>query len=1234
MAGLTISVLGTLSLLLNGQPLIGFKSDKGRALLVYLAVEADRAHRRERLAGLLWPDWPNREALARLSDTLSNLRRILGDQAVPVPFLSVTPSALQFNAGSDYYLDVHEFERLTRGLPHEILDARPPVMAELERAVATYQGPFLEGFSLKDSPPFEEWALLKRERLAQHISRTLRKLVALCEAGRDYEAAQRHASRLLQLEPLDEENYRIAMRTLASAGKRSAALAVYETCCRVLAQEFNIEPDRETVTLSEQIRAGRFADVKPPATALPAAGPGQSTQAGPPVPVDTRSRIPAAPPLPGGSLENHPGGLPVNPPPSASPSPRGAAGAYSTHFVAREPELARLGGYLELARAGQGRVAFVTGEAGSGKTALLAEFARRAMAEDPELLVASGSCNALVGVGDPYLPFRDILQMLAGDFEARSAGRSIAPDHARRLWALLPACVQALVEHGPDLLDLFVPSASLLQRIEALSQRQGDAGATQAAAQLADGLRRQRPAPAGHAGFFEQYAQVLRALAARRPLLLLLGDLQWADGGSLSLLFHLSRRLAPSKILILGTYRPDDVNLGRDGGRHPIEGIVNELQRDFGDLLVPLPAAPGRAFVDALLDAEPNALPDSFRDALTCRTGGHPLFTVEMLRGLQERADLVRDGQGRWIEGPALDWDRLPSRIEAVLAERVERLPAQARALLETASVEGEEFTAEVVACVLGTGEDEVSRLLSGTLRHQQLVRSSSLRRLGLQRLSRHRFTHYVLRQYLYSRLDPVGRARLHESVGTTLEALYGGQAPEISVQLAWHFEQAGLAGKAVDYLLAAGQQAMRLSAYREAIRHFERGLALLATLPPSADRTGRELDLRMPLANALIATRGWAAPERFAALGDVALGAGNSSTTRQAILMLIQQSAVLQAKGEFAKAIQVDQEALARARLAGDRQSLMLSYGSLGITCLLVGSWPAARDHLQNAADLYLGTEDHELLAVIGADPQAILLSLLAVALWTAGCGDQAREVAWRARRAAEELGQPITQASVVDELLTFDILAGLPADFEQDISLMLRLGEERNWPVIRTAGEIYQGWWLACHGEVAAGVAQMKAVLASWQPVGNVGRLPRCQTIYAQMCLDHGLIDEALAAADEMLALCRQGIGRLVEPELHRLRGACLQERAGEDAALQVEVEACYVRAVEIAREQGAHAWELRAALSLARLWQQQGRPCEARDLLATAYGSFSEGFDLPDLRAAAALLADLIAQVDAQG
>ncbi|MFQ5596033.1 MAG: AAA family ATPase, partial [Anaerolineae bacterium] len=393
----------------------------------------------------------------------------------------------------------------------------------------------------------------------------------------------------------------------------------------------------------------------------------------------------------------------------------------------------------------------------------------------------------------------------------------------------------------PDLVDVFVPGAALATRAGAFVAGKA---MSRAEARGIDWLERlekltQRRQEKGLAGstainqsnIFEQYVNVLVALAAQQPLLLIIDDLQWADAASIGLLFHLGRRIEQSRILLLGAYRPDEIALGRRGERHPLEKVLAEFKRYFGDIWVGLGQAgetEGRELVDALLDAEPNRLGEAFRQALFRHTGGHPLFIIELLRDMQERGDLLHDDEGLWVEGPALDWRRLPARIEGVIEERVGRLEEELRETLSVAAVEGEDFTAQVVARVQETQELRLLRELSRELeKRHHLVREREEVRVGRQRLTHYQFAHVLFQQYLYNELSAGERRLLHGAVAEVLEELYEGRTEEITVQLARHYAEAGEEDKAMGYLVQAGDRARRLYANQEALSYYQQALAL-----------------------------------------------------------------------------------------------------------------------------------------------------------------------------------------------------------------------------------------------------------------------------------------------------------------------------------------------------------------------------------------------------------------------
>jgi DNA-binding SARP family transcriptional activator len=1146
------------------------------------------------LAGLLWPDWPDRDALSNLRYALSDLRGVIGDREAAPPFLVISRDTLRFNAASDYWLDVAAFSDLT-----DREDA-----SDLEKAIALYRGSFLEGFSLGDSAPFEEWALFTRERFARQMSSALHRLAATYEQRGEYEGAQSFARQQLEREPWDEAAHQQLMRALSLNGQRSTALAQYETCRRLLAEELGVEPSAETRRLYERIRDGELTG-----------------------PVPSPPRPPALATEPPPFLE---GERPIE--------------VERPVFVARERELAQLDGYLGAALSGQGRVAFVTGDAGSGKTTLVQEFTRHAQDVHAELVVASGNCNAQTGIGDPYLPLREILELLTGDVEARWAAGAMTGEHARRLWNALPLTAQALMEVGPNLIDTFVPRAALLERARMCAPGRAD-WLIRLDELLVDqksiGLSMPDPRKTD---LFEQYTRVLQALARRVPLVLVLDDLQWADLGSISLLFHLGRQLAGSRILIVGAYRPEEVTIRRDGERHPLQPVVHELQRDFGDISVDLGQTESRGCVEAFLESEPNRLGVAFREMLYRQTRGHPLFTIELLRGLQERGDLVQDQEGRWVEGPALDWETLPARVEAVIAERIGRLAQPLQATLRVASVEGEVFTAEVVARVLAADRREVVGRLSGELdRRHRLVVAQAIERLGSRRVSRYRFRNYLFQRYLYDNMDKVERAYLHEDVGNVLEELYGDQATEIAdsaasaagaVQLAWHFEEAGIPEKAIHYLHQAGERAVQLSAYQEGIAHLTRGLALLRDLPDSGgeerslERAEQELSLQLALGIAWTGPEGYGPQVRkaFTRARELCQRIGKTS---QVCRVVGELSIFHYVRAEHQRARELAEEALSLARKAEDPLLVALDHSCLGFISFCQGEYTTALEHLEQVIAFYDPEQHHRSFVLLrGSDLGLSALAYAACCLWCLGYPEQASKRSEEALAVARELGH---LWSLVDVLCFGGCLLNA---MQRDAQALNDHSEELH----RLATEKLPGWLgsatrfrgeaLAKLGHLEDGIAHMREGLALQRPV--VERCYQSETLgsLAEAQASAGQPEDGLSTLAEALAFVEETDERYCEAELYRLKGELLLMQGDEaeaEASLH-QAESCFQHATDVARRQQARSWELRATTSLARLWQMQGRAGEARLMLAEVYGWFTEGFDTRDLQEARALLEEL--------
>lgn len=250
-AHLSLALLGSFRATLGRQLIRDFESNRVRALLTYLAIEAERPLPREKLLGLFWPDWPEQAARNNLRSALSNLRKSIGDRDAIVPFLDVSRQEIHLNKSADAWVDAWEFERL--------LDSSSSDAVCIEEALALYGGEFLEGFSLGDSPAFEEWLLLKREHFRRQFLSALRRLAEIYQKQGDHERCLSYIRRIIELEPWSEEAHRQLMRSLALNGQRTAALAQYETCRQALAQELHVEPSAETIQLYEQIRDEKLA---------------------------------------------------------------------------------------------------------------------------------------------------------------------------------------------------------------------------------------------------------------------------------------------------------------------------------------------------------------------------------------------------------------------------------------------------------------------------------------------------------------------------------------------------------------------------------------------------------------------------------------------------------------------------------------------------------------------------------------------------------------------------------------------------------------------------------------------------------------------------------------------------------------------------------------------------------------------------------------------------------------
>ena len=379
------------------------------------------------------------------------------------------------------------------------------------------------------------------------------------------------------------------------------------------------------------------------------------------------------------------------------------------HVVAgREAQLAVLHNCARQAERGRGCSAFVVGEAGSGKSFLLHAFADQLVRGDQGWLFAFGSCTALFGIGDPYQPFMDV--------------------------------VRALVSSGAEAFGTNLPSAADLLTVNQVA-------------------------------YFDRFTHSLERLAQRHPLVLALDNLQWADAGTIALLYHLAQCLAHRRVLIVGAYRSNSLDKGEN--RHHLTTAVQELCQQPGGAVIDLDQVDGRHFVDTLLDLQSNHLDEQFRDNLVRHTEGHALFTVELLYALRAAGRLTQGTDGYWQIADDIDWAAMPPHVEALIRERIDSLTVTDRALLNVACIEGDEFTAEIAAAISGIDLRSAIDRLSGDLTTQhRLVYATRVRQFCSPSCSCYRFRHHLFRAFLYDALDSVQREQLHRQVTKELGIL------------------------------------------------------------------------------------------------------------------------------------------------------------------------------------------------------------------------------------------------------------------------------------------------------------------------------------------------------------------------------------------------------------------------------------------------------------------------------
>ncbi|GAB4122908.1 MAG: hypothetical protein Fur005_45070 [Roseiflexaceae bacterium] len=1144
----------------DGQ-IVAIDTRKALALLAYMAL-AERPLSRATAAALLWPSYDQQRAFANLRRTLWALNRAVG-----AGFLHIHGDLIGLSEPAMAAIDVVRFQRC--------LAERHP--QALQEAVDLAAAPFLEGFSLPDAIEFDDWQTFTSARLQANLASALRQLVdTALEQGGD--RALPAAERWVQLEPFENDATMALMRAYHAADQATAALHAYRQFERRLAAELGAAPDPALTELFERIRRGQ-----PPRS--------------------TASQL-----QPNATLAADRSDLPLQPPTTHHPDATGAGEVQQVVqlFVAREAEVAYLEQQLHMAQAGQGRLCWIQGEAGQGKTVLLHGFARHVALAQPDVIVLFGSCDAYTGIGDPYTPFREILVQLVGLERSSPAIRQHLPD-----------TIACMLDHAADLCETFVPLAALLahmrgelptalvQRLEAqIAQRQGF-----------DPTRQQ-------ASLFGQYIQLLAQISQKVPIVLLLDDLQWGDAASLALLFQLSRRLQGMRVLIVAAYRPNDLALGRDGDRHPLDAIIHEYQRIAGDQAIDLAQAHGQAFIDALIESEPNRLDHTFRQELYRQTNGHPLFTHELLRGMQERGEIVRDSQGYWMIHAPINWQQLPARVEAVIAERISRLPAILRNLLRAASIEGEEFHAEVAAQLIGMDAHAARRLLSNELeRTHRLVRAVDLLRIGDQRLSRYRFQHFLIQRSLANGLDISEQGEFHEEAARMLERIYAGQTEPIALALAQHYAAANIPHSAIRFYQQAGDRATRLSANTEAASHYRRALDLLAQLPSSTEHLEWELELQAAYSIPLQHVEGWASHEvdrTFERAQVLARQFGNP-TTILPLLARIAHAYVY--RGEHRRALTLAEELLSRAHAEEDPDILLEAYTVVGLAHFYRGEFVQSLPYIESALAIYQPGQHRQLFRIYGQDPGVHAGLYRMLVLLMLGDVVQAYAQMEATIELAEQSQHPFTMAFAWSFVSWACALAHDNERSMEAAKRSLSLADRYSFPTWQAMGHIANGFFRAMVEQPREGLAQLQHGFELAARTGAQTPLPFLIGLTSQLYRILEQPDEAAKLLVKAIQLAEKNEEGDVLPDLYRQQADLLAEQG----APWPEITKCLDYARTLARQQQARLHELRILTTYTKLCLQYApdQAAAIRTELAQAYQWFDQTANTADLQAARALL-----------
>jgi predicted ATPase len=624
------------------------------------------------------------------------------------------------------------------------------------------------------------------------------------------------------------------------------------------------------------------------------------------------------------------------------------------------------------------------------------------------------------------------------------------------------------------------------------------------------------------------------------------------------------------------------------------------------------------------------------------KTEGTPFFMEEVVQTLAEEGVLSGERGHYRLEKAPTELHISPT-VQGVLTARIDRLSPTEKAFLHQLAVIGRQFPLSLVLHVVTQPEEELYRLLSSLQRKEFLYEQPAFPEPN------YIFKHALTQEVAYGTVLQERRKALHERTAQAIESLYSTKLEDHYSELAHHYTRSGNTPKAVEYLHRAGQQAEQRSAYVEAISHLTTALELLKTLPDTPERARQELTLQLALGAPLQATKGYVAQE-----------VGNTYTRARELCQQIGETPQLfpvlwglwyfyVGRAEYQTARELGEQCLALAHREQDSALLVEAHFALGLTLRCLGELTLTREQLEQGIALYDPLQHRSLAFLYTQDPKVTSLCNAAWALWDLGYPDQALKRIHDALTLAQELSHPFSLAYAL-------FFVAMLHQYRREGQLAQELAEatvtlctEQGFSLWLVYATILRGWALAAQEQGEQGIAQLRqgltAVRATVAELGRSHHLALLAEAYGKV----GRVEEGLSALAEALEVVDRTGERFYEAELYRLKGELSLQSAvhsrqstvtdpqsptpntqhptpSTQAEVEREAEACFLKAIEIARKQQAKSLELRAVTSLARLWQQQGKREDARQMLAEIYHWFTEGFDTKDLQEAKALLEEL--------